>query len=60
MANTNKPRTEGTGQSVVDKSNHLLKQHEYVLQIKNNQYHVLQDLGLTLSPDHQGCTVKKL
>jgi urea transport system substrate-binding protein len=48
------------GQSVVDKSNHLLKQHEYVLQIKNNQYHVLQDLGLTASPDHQGCTVKKL
>jgi ABC-type branched-subunit amino acid transport system substrate-binding protein len=41
-------------------ADHLLKQHEYVLRIENNQYHIVKDLGLTTSPDHNGCTVKSL
>lgn len=48
------------GPAQVDASNHLLKQHEYVLRIQNNQYHIVQDLGLTSSPGNKGCTVKKL
>jgi ABC-type branched-subunit amino acid transport system substrate-binding protein len=41
----------------MDPQNHILKQHEYVLKIRNGRYEIVKDLGLVAQPDHEGCTV---
>ena len=46
------------GQVEIDKSNHLLKQHIYLLHIHNNRYEIMEDFGLLTHPDHDGCSVK--
>jgi urea transport system substrate-binding protein len=42
----------------VDPENHLLNQHEYVLEIQGGEYKILEDLGEVAHPGHEGCSVQ--
>ncbi|MFN8590618.1 MAG: substrate-binding protein [Thermomicrobiales bacterium] len=45
------------GDVEIDASNHLLKQHIYLLRIENDAYVIDQDFGLQTHPGHEGCSV---
>jgi ABC-type branched-subunit amino acid transport system substrate-binding protein len=45
------------GDVEIDASNHLLKQHIYLLRIENDAYNIDEDFGQITHPDHEGCSV---
>jgi urea transport system substrate-binding protein len=45
------------GDVEIEASNHLLKQHIYLLRIENDAYVIDEDFGLIEHPDHEGCSV---
>jgi urea transport system substrate-binding protein len=45
------------GDVEIDASNHLLKQHIYLLRIANDAYQIDEDFGQITHPDHEGCSV---
>jgi ABC-type branched-subunit amino acid transport system substrate-binding protein len=45
------------GDVEIDATNHLLKQHIYLLRIENDAYQIDQDFGQIAHPDHEGCSV---
>ena len=45
------------GDVEIDASNHLLKQHIYLLRIEHDAYQIDQDFGQITHPDHEGCSV---
>lgn len=46
------------GDVEIDASNHLLKQHIYLLRIHQDRYLIDQDFGQLSHNDHDGCSVK--
>ncbi len=45
------------GDVEIDASNHLLKQHIYLLRIENDAYLIDEDFGEIAHPEHEGCSV---
>ena len=46
------------GEVEIDATNHLLKQHIYLLRIENDAYLIEQDFGQLSHPGHEGCSVE--
>lgn len=47
-----------SGPAVMSASNHIMKQHLYLMHILNGDYQIVKDLGQISHPDHQGCSRK--
>ncbi|WP_019121164.1 substrate-binding protein [Brevibacillus massiliensis] len=45
------------GEVEIDKENHVFNQHIYMMQIKDNDYQLVEDLGITKHPGFEGCSV---
>jgi ABC-type branched-subunit amino acid transport system substrate-binding protein len=45
------------GDVEIDPTNHLLKQHIYLLRIEEDAYLIDEDFGEIAHPDHEGCSV---
>ena len=45
------------GDVEIDPTNHLLKQHIYLLRIEDDAYLIDEDFGEIAHPDHEGCSV---
>jgi ABC-type branched-subunit amino acid transport system substrate-binding protein len=45
------------GEVEIDPTNHLLKQHIYLLRIEDDAYLIDEDFGEIAHPDHEGCSV---
>jgi len=47
------------GEVEIDAGNHIFNQHIYLMQIKNNDYQMVKDLGIAKHPDFEDCSVGK-
>jgi urea transport system substrate-binding protein len=45
------------GEVEIDAENHVFNQHIYMMQIKDNNYQLVEDLGLTEHPGFEDCSV---
>ncbi len=45
------------GEVEIDKDNHVFNQHIYMMQIKDNDYQIVEDLGMTKHPEFEDCSV---
>ncbi|OEK03268.1 hypothetical protein BFP97_17820 [Roseivirga sp. 4D4] len=42
----------------VNPDNQIFEQHVYIMQIRDQQYNLVQDLGIQIHPNFEGCSVK--